>query len=87
VGLPSPAVLDPSSAAGGGSQILVALAGMNYIAYAFVVDFLRSPLHRGVKQLIQLQYLPFAVLAVAGPALSLTASVWRLEAKVKGSTQ
>lgn len=39
--------------------------GMNYIAYAFAVDFLKSPLHGSVEHLVE--YLPFAALAVAGP--------------------
>jgi hypothetical protein len=50
--------------------------GMNYIAYAFAVDFLGDPLHGGVKHVVQ--YLPFAVLAVAGPGLRLAALASRV---------
>jgi hypothetical protein len=42
-------------------------AGMHLIAYAFAVDFWRSPMSGGPKHV--LDYLPFATLALAGPAL------------------
>jgi hypothetical protein len=44
---------------------------MNYVAYAFAIDFLKSPLDGGVRHIIE--YLPFAVLAVAGPTLRVAA--------------
>jgi hypothetical protein len=44
-------------------------AGLHLIAYAFLVDFLRSPLSSTPKHI--LEYLPFAALAVLGPALHL----------------
>ncbi|HEX4182876.1 MAG TPA: hypothetical protein VHY34_06440 [Caulobacteraceae bacterium] len=46
--------------------------GMNYIAFAFALDFLkRPPRHIGPAYL--LGYIPFALLAVLGPALRLLA--------------
>jgi hypothetical protein len=54
---------------------LLSNVGMNYVAYAFAVDFLRDPLHGGVKHLVE--YLPFAVLAVAGPGLRIAAMAQR----------
>jgi hypothetical protein len=56
---------------------LLRVVGMNYIAYAFAVDFLKDPFGGGVKQLVE--YLPFATLAVVGPALRLAAFVIRVE--------
>ena len=54
---------------------LLSTIGLNYIAYAFAVDFLRHPLLGDVKHAVG--YLPFAILAVAGPALFLAALVRR----------
>jgi hypothetical protein len=54
---------------------LLRTVGLNYIAYAFAVDFLRAPLLGDVKHAIG--YLPFAVLAVGGPMLCLAAFVQR----------
>ena len=42
------------------------LLGMNYIAYAFAVDFLRVSPFGGLGHTVQ--YLPFALLSLAGPA-------------------
>jgi hypothetical protein len=50
---------------------LIFFAGLNYIAYAFAVDFFVSPLQGGLKHIIF--YLPFALAAVAGPGLRLAA--------------
>ena len=50
---------------------LIRIVGMNYVAYAFATDFLADPLSGGIWRVVQ--YLPFAFLAVAGPALRLTA--------------
>jgi hypothetical protein len=50
---------------------LLRSVGMNYIALAFAVDFLRDPLHGGLTHLVS--YGPFAVLAIAGPGLRLAA--------------
>jgi hypothetical protein len=47
--------------------------GMNYIAYAFASDFL-APLHHGTARRLS-EYIPFAVLAVLGPALRLAAAL------------
>jgi hypothetical protein len=49
------------------------LVGMNLIAYAFAVDFLKDPFGGGARHI--LYYLPFAILALAGPALRLAALV------------
>jgi hypothetical protein len=49
--------------------------GLNYIAYAFAVDFLRFPLFGSFKYL--LGYLPFALLSVVGPLLRFAAFVQR----------
>jgi hypothetical protein len=54
---------------------LLRTVGLNYIAYAFAVDFLRYPLLGSVKYL--LGYLPFAILSVMGPMLRLAAFVQR----------
>ena len=45
--------------------------GMNYIAYAFFVDFAKRPLEGGIRRVAE--YLPFVILAVAAPALRLAA--------------
>ena len=45
--------------------------GVEYIAFAFLVDFVITPLRLGVTQ--PLDYLPFALLAAAGPMLRLAA--------------
>jgi len=50
--------------------------GMNYIAFAFALDFL-GPLHRGTVR-YPAEYVPFAVLAVLGPALWLIAALKRV---------
>jgi hypothetical protein len=46
---------------------LLRTVGLNYVAFAFAVDFLNDPLHGGLKRVIL--YLPFAILAIAGPCL------------------
>jgi hypothetical protein len=55
---------------------LLRTLGLNYIAFAFFVDFMKTPLHGGVKHVIE--YLPFAILAIAGPLLRITAWTMRL---------
>jgi len=54
------------------------LVGMEYIAFAFLLDFLGPSLHRGVVSL--LGYLPFSALLVVGTAMRLSAwmrrAVW-----------
>jgi hypothetical protein len=47
------------------------VVGMNLIAYAFVDDFLNAPLSGSARHIAA--YLPFAALALAGPALRLAA--------------
>jgi hypothetical protein len=54
---------------------LLRTVGMNYIAYAFFVDFMRFPL-LGVKHIVA--YLPFLVLAIVGPLLRLAAWTLRI---------
>ena len=51
------------------------VVGLNYIAYAFALDFLRYPQFGSFKYLVG--YLPFAVLSVFGPLLRLAAFVQR----------
>jgi hypothetical protein len=58
---------------------LIFFVGLNYIAYAFAVDFLASPLRGGAKHI--LFYLPFAALSIAGPGLRLAAFLLRLRPK------
>jgi hypothetical protein len=55
---------------------LFSFMAMNYLALAFFVDFWKEPLHGGIRHVIE--YLPFAILAVAGPALRLAAFAKRL---------
>jgi hypothetical protein len=50
---------------------LLRVLGMNYIALAFAEDFLRVSPFGGIRHVAA--YLPFAALAVAGPALRLAA--------------
>lgn len=50
---------------------LLNLIGLNFIALAFAVDFLKFPIATDIKYL--LGYLPFDILAVAGPALRVAA--------------
>ncbi len=57
---------------------LIFFVGLNYIAYAFAVDFLANPLRGGAKHI--LFYLPFAALSLAGPCLRLAAFLRRLRA-------
>jgi hypothetical protein len=54
---------------------LLRVVGLNYIAYAFAVDFLKAPQFGSIKYLVG--YLPFAVLSVVGPMLCLAAFVRR----------
>lgn len=58
---------------------LLRIIGMNYIAYAFAVDFWNHPLRGGVKHVIE--YLPFITLSIAGALLyfaALAAPIARL---------
>jgi hypothetical protein len=59
--------------------------GMNYIAYAFAIDFLNDPLRPEFKHLVE--YLPFAVLSLAGPALRSAALVKRVARTQAKSTR
>ncbi len=53
---------------------LLRTIGMNYIAFAFFIDFMKSPLHGGVKHVVE--YLPFVILAIGGPLLR--AAAWAI---------
>jgi hypothetical protein len=55
---------------------LLRTVGMNFIACAFAVDFIKYPFDPGVKHLAE--YLPFAILAVMGPILRLAAFLLRI---------
>lgn len=54
---------------------IVRTIGVEYIAFAFLVDFAKNPFKGGAGHL--LAYLPFLGLAVAGPLLRLTATAKR----------
>ncbi len=56
---------------------LLRSVGMNYIAYAFAKDFLRTPFGGGVWHVTL--YAPFALLALLGPAVRVGAYVKRKE--------
>jgi hypothetical protein len=56
---------------------LLRTVGMNYIAYAFFVDFMKYPLHGGIKHVVE--YLPFVILAIVGPVLRLAAWTLRMQ--------
>ncbi len=51
------------------------LIGLNFIALAFAVDFLKFPPGANAKYL--LGYLPFVMLALAAPLLRLAARAWQ----------
>ena len=53
---------------------LLRFTGMNYIAYAFAVDFIH-PVGNSVAKM--LFYLPFATLAIGAPLLCLAATIWQ----------
>jgi hypothetical protein len=55
---------------------LLRTIGMNYIAYAFFIDFMKQPLHGGTTRIVE--YLPFAILAVVGPLLRFAAWILRM---------
>jgi hypothetical protein len=50
---------------------LLRTVGIEYIAFAFLLDFVITPLRLGVDR--PFEYLPFAILAVAGPMLRIAA--------------
>jgi len=60
---------------------ILRLTALNYIAAAFLIDFVVGPLigniqYQGIRRI--LGYLPFGVLAIAGPILRITAAALRL---------
>ncbi len=54
---------------------IVRSIGTEYISFAFLYDFARNPFQGGILHIIE--YLPFLILAVAGPLLRLAALVTR----------
>jgi hypothetical protein len=62
---------------------LLRTIGLNYVAYAFAVDFLNDPLGGGPRHV--LAYMPFAVLAVVGPGLRFAAFVRRVGTAWRGA--
>jgi hypothetical protein len=60
---------------------LLRVVGLNYIAYAFAVDFLRYIQLDSPKYL--LAYFPFAVFSILGPLLLLAAWVQRTASSIK----
>ena len=67
-----------SQALGPGRWQLLRLVGLEYVAFAFLSDFITHPLHGDAKSL--LGYLPFSILGVTGTTLRLAAwtrrNVW-----------
>jgi hypothetical protein len=63
---------------------LLRVVGLNYIACAFAVDFLRKPQIGSIEHLVG--YLPFSVLSVVGPLLCLAAFVRRAARLQKNSS-
>jgi hypothetical protein len=57
------------------------MVGVEYIALAFFVDFVLGPLEHGVKHPVL--YVPFSVMAIAGPFLRLAALAWRSLARAR----
>ncbi len=64
---------------------LLRTLGLNYIAYAFAIDFLRHPFSGGLRHMVE--YVPFALLAVLGPAVRLAAFARRLARPAWAPTQ
>jgi hypothetical protein len=56
---------------------LVRVLGMNYILYAFAIDFLNSPLHGSALHIAL--YLPFVSLVLVAPALRIAAALRRAD--------
>ena len=62
--------------------------GTNYILYAFATDFVNPVIRPPMGQhglLIQVAYMPFALMCFAGPLLVLAATARRLGARYRGS--
>jgi hypothetical protein len=55
---------------------IVRTLGVEYISFAFLIDFAKNPFQGGVLNL--LAYLPFLILAIAGPLLRLAAVAKRM---------
>jgi hypothetical protein len=56
---------------------LLRTIGIEYIAFAFLLDFVITPLRLGVERPVE--YLPFAILAVAGPMLRIASLMRELQ--------
>jgi len=63
---------------------LVRIVSVEYISYAFIVDFAKNPFWDGAVHLVE--YLPFLVLALAGPFLRVAAAVKRVSEARRLST-
>jgi hypothetical protein len=61
---------------------IVRTLGVEYISFAFLVDFAKNPLHGGISNF--LAYAPFLALSIAGPLLRLAAASKRLSEKRSG---
>ncbi len=61
--------------------LAVRTLGVEYISFAFLVDFARNPLGHGIGHF--LAYLPFLTLALAGPPLRLAAALKRRLARTR----
>lgn len=62
---------------------VIFFVGLNYIAFAFAVDFLRDPLRGGFAHVAY--YLPFAVMSVVGPVLRVAAFLSRFKGEGRRS--
>jgi hypothetical protein len=62
---------------------LLRVVGLNFILYAFAVDFLGQPYVPNLTYLVG--YLPFVTLSIAGPVLSLLAFVLRRARPLSGA--
>lgn len=51
------------------------VVGMNYILYAFGIDFIKSPINGSLRHTIE--YFPFVILTIAAPMLRLVAMALR----------
>jgi hypothetical protein len=63
---------------------ILQVVGMNYILYAFAIDFIKPSLNGGFRHTVE--YLPFVILAIAALTLRLGAVALRLEWPRRGSS-
>jgi hypothetical protein len=55
---------------------------MNFILDAFLTDFVRNPLHGGVRRLVE--YLPFTMMVIVAPLLRLAG--WGVQLRIHRRT-